>query len=104
MEYSEGRNGYMKQGVKSQREMPSHKIIITGRSQGIISGVLEVIEFDNNMVNLDTSMGRLLIKGKDMKVKGINLEKGEAEIEGSVDNILYTQKPSNESLIKRLFK
>ena len=91
-------------GTRGQKDIVSHKIIMTGRTQGIISGVLDVIEFDNNMVNLDTSMGRLIIKGREMKVKGINLEKSEAEIEGNIDSIVYTQKQSNESLIKRLFK
>ena len=104
MEYSDSRNGYLKSMSKVEKEILSHKIIISGRNQGIITGVLEVIEFDNNMINLDTSMGRLLVKGRDMKVKAINLEKGEAEIEGNVDNILYTQKQVNESLIKKLFK
>lgn len=104
MEYSGGRSDYLKSQNKNLRENMSHKIILSARNQGIISGVLEVIEFDNNMIDLDTSMGRLLIKGRDMKVKGIDLEKGEAEIEGNVDNFLYTQKQAGESLIKKLFK
>lgn len=104
MGYSENRNEFARTGTRGQKDIVSHKIIITGRTQGIISGVLDVIEFDNNMVNLDTSMGRLIIKGREMKVKGINLEKSEAEIEGNIDSIVYTQKQSDESLIKRLFK
>ena len=104
MGYSESRYEFAKTGTRGQKAIVSHKIIITGRTQGIISGVLDVIEFDNNMVNLDTSMGRLIIKGREMKVKGINLEKSEAEIEGNIDSIVYTQKQSDESLIKRLFK
>ena len=73
MGYSESRNEFARTGTRGQKDIVSHKIIITGRTQGIISGVLDVIEFDNNMVNLDTSMGRLIIKGREMKVKGINL-------------------------------
>lgn len=104
MGYSENRNEYGRAGAKGQKDLPGHKIIMSGRTNGIISGVLDVIEFDNNMVNLDTSMGRLVIKGRDMKVKGINLEKAEVEVEGNVDSIVYSQKQVNESLIKRLFK
>ena len=71
MGYSESRNEFARTGTRGQKDIVSHKIIITGRTQGIISGVLDVIEFDNNMVNLDTSMGRLIIKGREMKVKGM---------------------------------
>lgn len=91
-------------GAKNDKGHMAHKVILTGRNQGIVTGVNEVIEFDNNVIDLDTSMGRLVIKGKDMKVKGINLEKGEAEIEGSVDSFIYTSRQSNESFIKRMFK
>lgn len=106
MEYSESRDrmGYGKSMGKNSRELQSHKVVISGRTQGIISGVLDVTEFDNNMIDLDTSLGRLLIKGKDLKVKGLNLEKGEAEIEGNVDSLTYAARQNNEPLIKRLFK
>lgn len=103
MEYSRGQSA-VSYGSKNTKEHLTHKIIISGRNQGIVTGVNEVIEFDNNVVSLDTSMGRLLIKGKEMKVKGINLEKGEAEIEGTVDSLVYTSKQNNESFIKRMFQ
>lgn len=103
MEYSRGQS-VGQYGSKNTKEHMAHKIILSGRNQGIVTGVNEVIEFDNNVIDLDTSMGRLIIKGKEMKVKGINLEKGEAEIEGSVDSLIYTSKQSNESFIKRMFK
>lgn len=106
MEYSGSRDrmGYGKSGGRNEKELLSHKVVISGRNQGIISGVIDVTEFDNNMIDLDTSLGRLLIKGKDLKVKGLNLEKGEAEIEGNVDSLTYTTRQNNEPLIKRLFK
>lgn len=106
MEYREShdRMGYSKGNGKNGRELLSHKVVISGRNQGIISGVIDVTEFDTNMIDLDTSLGRLLIKGKDLKVKGLNLEKGEAEIEGSVDSLTYAARQNNEPLIKRLFK
>ena len=70
----------------------------------MVTGVQDVTEFDNNIIDLDTSLGRLLIKGRDLKVKGLNLEKGEVEIEGSMDSLVYTTKQSTEPLLKRLFK
>lgn len=90
-------------GYSTEQSNP-HKIIFSGRNQGVITGVKDVVEFDNNMIDLDTSMGKLIIKGKNMKVKGINLEKGEAEVEGNVDSIVYSSGSKDESFIKKLFK
>lgn len=106
MEYmdSRERTSFGKTTGKGNSGVLAHKVMLSGRNQGIITGVLEVIEFDNNVVDLDTSLGRLQIKGRDLKVKGLNLDKGEVEIEGNVDNLLYTTKQSNESFVKRLFK
>lgn len=106
MEYSESHThtGYSKNGGRSGKELLSHKVVLSGRNQGIINGVIDVTEFDNNIIDLDTSLGRLLIKGKDLKVKGLNLEKGEVEIEGNVDSLTYAARQNNEPLIKRLFK
>lgn len=106
MEYGESRDriGYSRSGGRNNKESLSHKVVISGRNQGIISGVIDVTEFDNNMIDMDTSLGRLLIKGKDLKVKELNLEKGEAEIEGNVDSLVYSARQNNEPLIKRLFK
>lgn len=81
-----------------------HNVILTERSRALISGVSDINEFDNNSIDLITTNGKMIIKGKELKVKGINIEKGEAEIEGKIDNISYSSKVLDESVIKRLFK
>ena len=87
-----------------KKETAGHKIVLSGRTMGIITGVTDIEEFDNNTIDMTTSLGRLIIKGRDLKVKGLNLETGEAEIEGNVDSMVYTSKQNSESLLKRLFK
>lgn len=100
-------NGY---GMGRRMNSPSdkhgltHKISISGRNEGTITGVEEVNEFDNDQISLETSMGRLIIKGHELHVKRLNLEKGEVDIEGSIDSMFYTSKKDNESVFKRLFK
>ena len=84
------------------RELP-HKIIMSGRTSGTITGVLDVAEFDNEAIDINTTLGRLIIKGKDLKVKNLHLEKGEADIEGNVDSMTYSKSRSGQSIVKRLF-
>ena len=52
-----------------------------------ITGVEDVISFDTKEVLLETTMGILTIKGEDLKVNRLSIEKGELEIEGTVDSM-----------------
>ena len=69
-----------------------HKIILENRQKGILTGVLEVRSFDEDAVSLLTEGGKLLIKGEKLHMGGLNLEKGELEIDGRVHSIVYLSK------------
>jgi len=73
-----------------------------------ITGVREVISFDENQVVLDTDMGLLTMKGKDLHVSRLTVEKGEVDLEGTVDSLAYSSneayRKSGESLFQRLFR
>ena len=56
-----------------------------------ITGVEDVISFDTKEVLLETTMGILTIKGEDLKVNRLSIEKGELEIEGTVDSMEYSE-------------
>lgn len=85
-----------------------HKLILQNRSAGNITGISDVVSFDENAIVLDTDMGLLTIKGKDLHVSRLTLEKGEVDIEGTVDSMIYSSnealRKSGESLFTRLFK
>ena len=75
----------------------SHKIVLHNRDKGNLTGILDVISFDENTIVLDTDMGLLTIKGKDLHVSRLTLDKGEIDIEGKTDSFVYS---SNESYRK----
>lgn len=85
-----------------------HKLVIQNRSVGNISGIQDVVSFDENQVVLDTDMGLLTIKGKELHVSRLTLEKGEIDIAGNIDSLTYSSnasyRKSGESLLTRLFK
>lgn len=85
-----------------------HKLVIQNRSAGNISGITDVVSFDENTVVLDTDMGLLTIKGKELHISRLTLEKGEVDIDGTVDSLTYSSnealRKSGESLFSRLFK
>lgn len=85
-----------------------HKMMIQNRSVGNISGIRDVVSFDENQVVLDTDMGLLTIKGKNLHVSRLTLEKGEVDVEGTMDSLVYSSneslRKSGESILTRLFK
>ena len=84
----------------------SHQIMLYNREKGNLTGILDVISFDENTIVLDTDMGLLTIKGKDLHVSRLTLEKG--EIEGQADSLVYSSsesfKKTGQSFLSRLFK
>jgi len=85
-----------------------HKLILNQRKTVQITGVKDVISFDMNEVLLETDMGMLQIKGKDLHVNRLNVERGEVDVEGMVDSLAYSEvtdfAKKGESLVKRLFR
>ena len=73
----------------------SHKITLNNRKNGSISGIVDVISFDITEILLETEQGMLNIKGKDLHVNRLNLEKGEVDIEGAIDAFSYSQIPTS---------
>ena len=75
---------------------------------GSVTGVNDVVSFDENEIVLDTDMGLLTVRGKELHVKRLTLEKGELDLEGQVDSLNYSSnaalKRSGDSFLNRLFK
>ena len=86
----------------------AHKIVLNNRDQGNLTGILDVISFDENTIVLDTDMGLLTIKGKDLHVNRLSLEKGEVDLSGNIDSIAYSsvtpQAKQGDSFLTKLFK
>ena len=85
-----------------------HKIMISNRKSGVLNGVIDVLSFDVGEILLETELGMLMIKGNDLHVNRLTLEKGEIDIEGKIDSLTYSDVKSsakqNESLLRRLIK
>ena len=95
--------------MEERQASRQHKIILTDRSSGVLNGVLDILSFDVNEILLETEQGMLMIKGKELHVNRLTLEKGEIDISGRIDSFMYSDvakkgNKQNESLLGRLFK
>lgn len=94
--------------MEEKNNLKSHKVLLVNRTNGTFSGVVDVLSFDVAEILLETELGMLLIKGHDLHVNRLSLEKGEVDIEGKIDSFLYSEVKNAgkhaESLLGRLFK
>lgn len=95
-----------RQQVRTQAK--AHKILMDNRKKAEITGVNQVVSFDLEEVLLETDQGMVNIKGSDLHVNRLSVEKGEVDIDGKIDQITYSElsaySKKGESFISRMFK
>lgn len=86
----------------------AHKLILNNRRNCNLTGVNDVLSFDENEIILETEQGMLMIKGNELHVNRLTLDKGEVDIDGRIDSFTYSEQSNmnakGESLLARLFK
>ncbi|MBO5033229.1 MAG: sporulation protein YabP [Lachnospiraceae bacterium] len=91
----------------SANNIGKHRFSMEQRRDCKITGVVEIHSFDENNILMETVDGMLAIKGNNLHVSRLNLEKGEADVDGKVDSLTYSDKSTlakkGEGLLTRLF-
>ena len=86
----------------------AHKVSMTNRRNCTLSGVNDVLSFDIHEVLLETEQGMLMIKGDDLHVSRLTLDRGEVDVDGRIDSLTYSEVSGGvhktESLLSRLFR
>lgn len=85
-----------------------HKCMLTNRSTCNMNGVVDVLSFDLNEILLETEQGMLMIKGRELHVNRLSLDKGEVDIDGRIDSLTYSENVSGAkqgaSFLAKLFQ
>jgi len=76
--------------------VPEHDVIMSGRKLLDITGVKQVESFDNEEFLLETSMGFLAIKGQNLQMKNLDVEKGIVSIKGKIFDLVYLDEQHGE--------
>ena len=94
--------------MEEQRIAKAHKLVVNNRKKSMVTGVLDVLSFDLNEILLETEQGMLMVKGTDLHVNRLSVEKGEVDLSGNIDSIAYSSTPQTgkqgENLFSRLFR
>ena len=79
-----------------------HRLTLNERRQLSMTGVSEVVSFDEAAVVLRTELGTLLIQGRDLQLKTLSLEGGQVVVEGSVSSLSYEEPRPAGGWLRRL--
>lgn len=92
-----------KENIENKRS----NLTLENRKKLVLSGVVEVISFDDRSIILDTTLGTLTVRGQDLKMNKLDVQNGDIVILGQVNSCIYTtteSKKDKESIIARLFR
>ena len=67
-------------------------IVLENREKLSISGVLDVLSFDYQIVILETELGLLTVKGENLKINKLSIDTEEVIVEGDIFNLGYSEK------------
>ena len=79
-----------------------HKITLNERKQLTVTGVTEVVSFDETAVIARTDIGTLVIQGKDLQLKTLLPEGGQVSVDGQISALIYEEPRPTGSIWRRL--
>lgn len=97
--------------IDERKQMTSNTIqnvILENREKLTISGVLDVLSFDDQIVIVETELGLLTVKGENLRINKLSLDTTEIIVEGTISNLAYSEKTLDKkaggSFIGKIFK
>lgn len=83
-------------------------IVLENREKLNISGVLDVLSFDDQIVILETELGLLTVKGENLRINKLSLDTSEVTVDGEIIQLAYSEKENMEKggvgFLNKIFK
>ena len=73
------------------QEQMSHKLTLNERRQLTMTGVTEVVSFDDTQVVLQTTLGTLVVQGQELQLKTLSQEGGQVAVHGQISAFAYEE-------------
>lgn len=77
--------------MEERTTQKNHKLVVNNRKTSLVTGVIDVLSFDLNEILLETQQGMMMVKGTDLHVNRLSLEKGEVDLSGNIDSVSYSE-------------
>ncbi|MBB6625478.1 sporulation protein YabP [Clostridium gasigenes] len=97
----------MERKIEKKVEDVRGNITLENRNRLTLTGVEEVISFDDEKILINTKLGALTIKGSELKMNKLDVQNGDVIIVGKIASMVYSGKElkkEKENIITKLFK
>lgn len=82
-------------------------LILENRGKLSVSGVVDVLSFDDQVVMIETELGLLTVKGQNLRINKLSIDTSEVIVEGEISYLAYSEATQNKSsggLLGKIFK
>ena len=83
-------------------------LILENRGKLSISGVIDVLSFDDQVVMVETELGLLTVKGENIRINKLSIDTSEVIVEGDISYLAYSDKEIDKNqgggLLTKIFK
>lgn len=82
-------------------------LVLENRNKLSVSGVKDVLSFDDELVVMETDLGLLTIKGDNLKINKLSIDTGDVVVEGEISNLGYnnhSKKNEEGGILSKIFK
>ena len=100
----------MTEDRKNSMQMPNivQNLILENREKLTVTGVVDVLSFDDQIVIIETELGLLTIKGVDLRINKLSIDSSEVMIEGEIFSLGCSENTiagkSGGNLFSKIFK
>ena len=89
--------------MTEQQTLP-HSLSLSDRSKLTLTGVSEVVSFDDTSVVVRTPLGTLLVQGQELQLKTLTLDGGNMAVEGYISALIYEEPRPAGGWLSRLLR
>lgn len=85
-----------------EKEQGFHGLTLQQRQKLSVTGVTEVISFDEETVVLQTHLGLLVVQGTGLQLKTLSVDGGQVAVDGQVASLVYQEQSKGGGWLRRL--
>ena len=91
---------------KNVEKQEKSDIAIRSRKHIDVTGVVDVMSFDDRSVSMMTELGEMTVEGEGLKVGTLDTDKGIVSVDGKISAVIYydeVRAPDKKGRLGRLF-
>lgn len=81
-----------------------HSLTLRRREKLTLTGVTEVVSFDETAVCLHTELGELNVLGSGLQLREMSMQGGQVEVTGSISSLSYEEPRHSGGFLRRLLE